>query len=71
MTNYQRNEAKRLGISFELSCAENAEIQAKARVIRAENIRRTSIANGSTATVTERFDAHYAAGVALIAALQA
>lgn len=50
MTNYQRTEAKRLGISFELSCAENANnaaIQAKARIIRAENIRRTALANRS------------------------
>lgn len=47
MTNYQRTEAKRLGISFELTCAENAEnakIQAKARIVRAENIRRTALA---------------------------
>lgn len=47
MTTYQRNEAKRLGLSFELTCAENAEnaaIQAKARIVRAENIRRTALA---------------------------
>ncbi len=47
MTAYQAREAKRLGLSFELECAENAEnqaIQAKARLVRAENIRRTALA---------------------------
>ncbi len=45
MTRWQEREAKRLGISFQLSCEENAEAQElnrKAREIRAENIRRTS-----------------------------
>lgn len=49
MTRYQEREAKRLGISFQLSCAENAaaqEIAAKARAVRAENIRRTMAATG-------------------------
>ena len=48
LTPYQEREAKRLGISFQLTCEENAEAQRLnkiAREIRAENIRRTAAAS--------------------------
>lgn len=44
MTNYQRNEAARIGNQRELDVAADAERAARLRAIRAENIKRTEAA---------------------------
>ncbi len=45
MTNYQRNEAQRLGVETAAELADNEALNAAARIVRAENIRRVSRAN--------------------------
>jgi len=48
MTHYETREAKRIGLNNIIDCRENGSnwiaMQAKARIIRAENARRTAAA---------------------------